>query len=400
MSNRIAILGSTGSIGTSALEVIEHLRLPYRAAALSAHRQLDLLVEQAARYRPAAVAITTGDVPPAIAARLRKLDVALHSGPSAMIDLVRRDDVDTVLVAVVGAAALPAVLAAVEAGKRVALANKESLVVAGSLLMPLARRKGVTLLPVDSEHSAVFQAWRCGRASEVRRIILTASGGPFRLASRQQLEDATLEDALKHPTWRMGAKITIDSATMFNKALEIIEAHWLFGLPPEKIEVVIHPESIVHSMVEFVDGSVIAQLSPPDMKTPIQYALTYPDRVCGIGRRLDLTQAHTLHFEPPDMERFPALRLAYLAIKLGGTAGAVLNGANEAAVQAFTSGKIRFTGISRLVETTITGHKLQPDPSMDDLLEADRWARNRVESLVLSGGMCPPAGRSSATQRI
>jgi 1-deoxy-D-xylulose-5-phosphate reductoisomerase len=382
LTNRIAILGSTGSIGTSALEVIEHLGPPCRVAALSAHRQLDRLVEQATRHRPTAVAVTSEDVSPAIATQLRKLDIALYAGPAAMIDLVRRDDVDTVLVAVVGAAALPAVLAAVEAGKRVALANKEALVVAGSLLMPLARQKGVTLFPVDSEHSAVFQACRCGRAHEIRRVILTASGGPFRNASREQLENATLADALKHPTWRMGAKITIDSATMFNKALEIIEAHWLFDLPPEKIEVVVHPESVVHSMVEFVDGSVIAQLSPPDMKTPIQYALTYPDRLPGITRKLDLTKPTSLHFEPPDMKRFPALKLAYRAIQLGGAAGAVLNAANEAAVQAFTSGKIRFPEICRLVETIIDERRFQPAPSLDDLLEADHWARNRVESLV------------------
>ena len=397
MTNRIAILGSTGSIGTSALEVIEHLGPPYRVAALSAHRQLDRLVEQATRYQPAAVAITTQDVPPAIIAKLRNLGIAVSSGANAMVDLVRRDDVDTVLVAVVGAAALPAVLAAVETGKRVALANKEALVVAGSLLMSLARKKGVTLLPVDSEHSAVFQACRCGRAQEIRRVILTASGGPFRNATREQLENATLADALKHPTWRMGAKITIDSATMFNKALEIIEAHWLFGLPPEKIEVVVHPESVIHSMVEFVDGTVIAQLSPPDMKTPIQYALTYPDRLPGVTGKLDLTKPSCLHFEPPDMERFPALKLAYLAIKLGGTAGAVLNAANEAAVQAFASGKIRFPEISRLVETIITERRFQPGPSLDDLLEADRWARNRVETLVLSSGGRHPAVGVPAT---
>ncbi len=385
MTRRIAILGSTGSIGTSALEVVAHLGRSFAVAGLSAHRQLDRLVQQSERFRPAAVAVTAAESSPGILDRLRGLGAEVHSGPGAMVDLVRREDIDTVLVAVVGAAALPAVLAAVDAGKRVALANKESLVVAGSLLMPLARKRGVTLLPVDSEHSAVFQAWRCGRASEVRRVILTASGGPFRGASAERLRDATLADALKHPTWRMGAKITIDSATMFNKALEIIEAHWLFDLPPEKIEVVVHPESVVHSMVEFVDGSVIAQLSPPDMKTPIQYALTYPDRADGIGPRLDLTRPQALHFEPPDGQRFPSLSLAYEAIRLGGTAGAVLNAANEAAVSAFASGKIRFTGISRLVAATMREHRLQPDPSLDDLLEADSWARNRVESLMLSG---------------
>ncbi len=381
MRRNIAILGSTGSIGCNALEVIEALGEPYRAVALSAHRKLDKIAEQVRRHRPAAVAIT-GDADLQAVAALRELAVTVYEGPAGMVEMVQRPDVDVIVAAVVGAAGLPAVLAGVRAGKRLALANKESLVVAGSLLIPEARKHGVTILPVDSEHSAVFQALHCGHGKEIKRVILTASGGPFRNTPRQQMERATLEDALAHPTWRMGNKITIDSATMFNKALEIIEACWLFDLPPEKVEVVIHPESIVHSMVEFVDNSVIAQLGPPDMRTPIQYALTYPDRAEGISRRLDLTKPFALHFEPPDFDRFPALRFAYDVARRGGTLGAVLNAANEVAVEAFIAAKASFGEISRLVETTIAAHRLQTSPSLDDLLEADRWAREKVRSLL------------------
>ncbi|HWP39457.1 MAG TPA: 1-deoxy-D-xylulose-5-phosphate reductoisomerase [Tepidisphaeraceae bacterium] len=379
---RIAILGSTGSIGCHALEVIQHLGAPYRAVALSANRNLERLIEQARRHRPAAVAV--GDVALAeqLRAATRDLGCQVYSGIDGMSQMVCRDDVDMVLAAIVGAAGVRPVLSAIRAGKQIALANKEALVVAGSLIIPEARRRGVQILPVDSEHSAVFQAMHCGRLSELKRVILTASGGPFRSASAEQLARATPEDALNHPTWQMGSKITIDSATMFNKGLEIIEACWLFDLPPEKIEVVVHPESIVHSMVEFVDGSVIAQLSPPDMRTPIQYALTYPQRREGIGRRLDLSRALSLHFEPPDPQRFPALRLAYEAARQRGTAGAILNAANEVAVKAFINRRIGFGMISRIVELTIRSSRVQPEPSLDDVLEADRAARVAAESLI------------------
>jgi 1-deoxy-D-xylulose-5-phosphate reductoisomerase len=383
MNKRIAILGATGSIGCSALEVMEHLGPPYRVAALSGHTQTEKLLEQARKYRPAAVALSHS--PPTASSELARLGIKVYEGPAGVVEMVGRDDIDLVLAAIVGAAGLPAVLAAVQAGKTVALANKEALVVAGSLLIPLARKNKVQLLPVDSEHSAVFQAAQSGRLEEIKRVILTASGGPFRRASAKDIENATLADALNHPTWRMGSKITIDSATMFNKALEIIEACWLFGLSPEKIEVVIHPESIVHSMVEFIDGSVIAQLSPPDMRTPIQYALTYPQRLPGISRKLDLNQPFSLNFEKPDPGRFPALGLGYEVARKGGTLGAVLNAANEAAVAAFTSGKIRFVEISKLVAGTIEAHQLQESPSLDDLLEADKWARSAVEKLIPGG---------------
>jgi 1-deoxy-D-xylulose-5-phosphate reductoisomerase len=341
------------------------------------------LIEQIRRHRPAVVAITDEKSAEGVGPLLRDFGTRVLIGPAGLVELVQRDDVDTVVAAVVGAAGLPAALAAVEAGKTLALANKESLVCAGSLLIPLARKNKVPILPVDSEHSAIFQAMLSGKASEVRRVILTASGGPFRTATREQIENATLADALNHPTWKMGGKITIDSATMFNKALELIEACWLFDIPPEKVEIVVHPESVVHSMVEFVDGNVIAQLSPPDMRTPIQYALTYPDRVNGNSRRLDLTNSFSLRFEPPDFERFPALKMAYDVARRGGTSGVVLNAANESAVEAFTSGKIRFVEISRLVQLTLNEHRVQPHPSVDDLLSADRWARDQVNHAIL-----------------
>jgi 1-deoxy-D-xylulose-5-phosphate reductoisomerase len=384
---RIAILGSTGSIGRNTLEVIKHLGADYRAIALSGHRQTSELLEQVRRHRPAAVAVTdeAAAADPRILDELRLGGAQVYVGEHGLVEVVSRDDVDLVVAAVVGAAGLPAVFAAVRAGKPVALANKESLVVAGSLLVPEARRRNVPIIPIDSEHSAVFQAVRCGRRDQVKRVILTASGGPFRTASREQMERATLADALNHPTWRMGNKVTIDSATMFNKGLELIEACWLFDLPPEQVEVVVHPESIVHSMVEFVDGSTVAQLSPPDMRTPIQYAITYPDRLPGIGRTMDWGQRVGLNFEPPDLERFPALRLAREAAAAGGTSGAVLNAANEVAVEAFAAGKMPFGEISRAVELTIRAHRVQPSPSMDDLLQADRWARAEASALIGNG---------------
>jgi len=322
---------------------------------------------------------------PGVRRQFAEIGIAVHTGPQGLVELATRPDVDVLLAAVVGAAGLPAVLAGVRAGKTLALANKEALVVAGSLVMAEARRHGVAVLPVDSEHSAIFQAMQCGSPKQVSRVILTASGGPFRCATKEQIETATLADALNHPTWRMGNKVTIDSATMFNKGLEIIEACWLFDLPPEKVEVVVHPESIVHSMVEFVDGSVLAQLSPPDMRTPIQYALTYPERANGLAKRLDLKQAFTFRFEPPDFERFPALKLAYDVAKRGGTSGAVLNAANEIAVEAFTSGKIAFGQIPRLVGSALELHFADGfvgEPSLDDLLSADRWARHTLRERI------------------
>jgi 1-deoxy-D-xylulose-5-phosphate reductoisomerase len=286
--------------------------------------------------------------------------------------------VDVVVTAVVGAAGLAGTWAALEAGKTVAIANKETLVMAGPLVMDLARRKHATVLPVDSEHSAIFQAMQAGQREEVSRIVLTGSGGPFRGRSKDSLEDVTKSEALRHPTWRMGEKITVDSATLMNKALEVIEARWLFGLEPDRIGVVIHPESVIHSFVEFTDGSVVAQLSPPDMRLPIQYALTYPERVSGPARRLDWRALGAWHFESPDRETFPAVELGYEVARRGGTCGAVLNAANEVAVGRFLSGELAFLDIPRVCRDALDHHHYSARPDLAELREVDRWARQEV----------------------
>jgi 1-deoxy-D-xylulose-5-phosphate reductoisomerase len=391
VSKRVAILGSTGSIGCSTLDVIRHLGPPYRAVALGAYRQVDKLAAQVKEFSPAAVALVDESRLDRLKHLLGPGGPRIFTGESAMVDLARHEEVDIVIAAVVGAAGLPAALAAVRAGKTLALANKEALVVAGSLLIPEARRRGVALLPVDSEHSAIFQAMACGRVREVRRVILTASGGPFRDWPLEKVRNAAPADALNHPTWRMGNKVTVDSATMFNKALELIEACWLFDLRPEQVQIMVHPESVIHSMVEFIDGSVIAQLCPPDMRTPIQYALTYPERADGCSARMDWTKRQTLRLEPPDLERFPALRLAYQVAETGGTAGAVLNAANEVAVAAFMDNKIPFGEITGIVELTISQARVQMNPTLDDLLEADRWARNAAETCIATRACAPLA---------
>jgi 1-deoxy-D-xylulose-5-phosphate reductoisomerase len=374
----IAVLGSTGSIGRSALEVIAASGGRLRAVALSANGNTDLLLKQALALRPARIVVTDR----AAAARQDwsslPAGVELLVGPEALDWLAADADVDIVVSAIVGSAGLRSTWAALNVGKTVALANKESLVVGGPLITELARRKNAKILPVDSEHSAVFQSLQAGRPEEVRRIVLTASGGPFRTFSPAQLSQVTVADALAHPTWEMGPKITVDSATLMNKALEIIEARWLFGLSAEQIGVVIHPQSIVHSMVEYRDGSVIAQLSPPDMKLPIQYALTWPERREGVAAKLDWSRAMELRFEPPDFERFGALRLGLEAAAAGGTAGAVLNGANEGAVAAFLAGRLPFDRIVPACKSVLENHQFNPRPSLDEAIEADRWARQEV----------------------
>ncbi|MCX5647273.1 MAG: 1-deoxy-D-xylulose-5-phosphate reductoisomerase [Phycisphaerae bacterium] len=382
MPQGIAILGSTGSIGRNALRVIEALGPEYRVVALSAHRNVELLAQQTRRYKPKLVAVTNRDS----AAEFRAMmdgEVPMLSGPDCLTGLVQCDQVDTVLTAVVGAAGLPSVMAAAETGKRLAVANKEPLVIAGELLTRAVREHGSTLLPIDSEHSAVFQALQSGRSSEVQRILLTGSGGPFRGATVEDLQEVTLKQALSHPTWNMGPKITIDSATLMNKALEIIEARWLFDVPVEKIEVLIHPESIVHSLVEFVDGSVIAQLGEPDMCLPIQYALTYPRRVAGVSKRLRLEEIGALHFERPDPQTFRALPLAYEVARAGGTAAAAFNAANETAVEEFLAGRIKFLQIMELVEHCLNRHDIRQITCLDELLEADAWARKEVKKRLL-----------------
>jgi 1-deoxy-D-xylulose-5-phosphate reductoisomerase len=381
-AKQVAVLGSTGSIGQNTLAVIAASDGHLRAAALSAHSRLDLLVEQARQFQPdwviatdleAAAGFDWSDLP-------KQTRVLL--GQEGLEQTVRRPEIDIVLAAIVGSAGLRSTWAAVDAGKNVALANKETLVMAGPLVMRLAAQRGSKILPVDSEHSAVFQALQCGKSCEVERIVLTASGGPFRDYTAEQLEQVTLAEALNHPTWEMGPKITIDSATMMNKALEIIEARWLFDLPPEKIDVVVHPQSIVHSLVEFVDGAMLAQMSPPDMKLPIQYALYYPHRRCGISPRLDLTQSWELSFHPPDLDRFPALQLGLEAARQGGTAGVVLNAANEAAVAAFREGKLRFIEIAAACRGILNHHHFESQPSLDQLDTLDRWARQEVSRWI------------------
>ncbi len=377
MSQRVILLGSTGSIGQNTLEVLAGLGDRYVVVGLAAGSQWKALAQQARFWRPEAVAISDAVNADALETALGG-QTRVFAGPDALVELVEAVDCDCVVSAVVGAAGLPATLRAVEQGRRVALANKETLVVAGGLIAPLAKRTGAALLPIDSEHSAVFQALQAGRHHEVRKIYLTASGGPFRTWDGERIASATLEDALNHPTWDMGPKITIDSATMMNKALEIIEARWLFDMPSERIDVLVHPESVVHSLVEYCDGSVIAQLGSPDMRTPIQYALTYPNRVACPSHALDLLAHGRLHFEPPDPQRFPALRLGHETARRGGTAGAVLNAANEAAVAAFRAGEIRFPEIVEVTEQALRRHEWKDNPSLDDLLAADRWARNEV----------------------
>lgn len=385
MSRGIAILGSTGSIGRNALRVIEALGPDYRIIGLSAHRNVELLSQQVRKHKPRYVAVTNREHAGQFRALVDGLDVEILSGSNSLTELVQCDAVDTVLTAVVGAAGLPSAMAAARTGKRLAIANKEPLVIAGELLTRTAREHGSTLLPVDSEHSAVFQAMQSGNAGEVYRILLTASGGPFRGANLADLELVTSEQALSHPIWSMGPKITIDSATMMNKALEVIEARWLFGVPVDKIEVLIHPESIVHSLVEFVDGSVIAQLGEPDMCLPIQYALTYPQRVPGVSKRLRLEEIGRLHFEKPDFQTFRALPLAYEVARAGGTAAAVFNAANETAVEEFLAGKIRFLQIVELIEHCLSRHSVRQTPSLEELLEADAWARREVKGRLLVG---------------
>ncbi len=373
---RVVVLGSTGSIGTNCLDVIAHLSDRLRATGLSAHSNWQTIVAQAQQFRPRWVTIT-GEGEECDQSQLPN-GCELLRGTPGIQRMVADPTVDSVVTAIVGAAGLAGTWAALEAGKTVAVANKETLVLAGPLVTELAARRGGRLLPVDSEHSAIFQALQGSPIEAVDRVVLTASGGPFRGKSRAELADVTAEEALRHPTWQMGPKITIDSATLMNKALEVIEARWLFGLPAERIEVIIHPESIVHSFVEFRDGSVLAQLSPPDMRLPIQYALTYPERLEGPARRMDWQQLSTLHFEQPDQETFPALQLGYEVAVRGGTCGAVLNAANEAAVDRFLRGEMRFLDIPRACRAALDHHEFDPAPTLSELAACDRWARQEI----------------------
>jgi len=377
---RVAVLGSTGSIGRSTLDVIAASQGRFVPHLLAARRSVGVLLEQARRFRPEWVVIVDPEAAAGFDRSALPAGTRLAVGDDALDELVADPVIDRVVAAIVGAAGLRSTWAAVAAGRTVALANKETLVVAGPLVMRLAERTGATIIPVDSEHAAIHQALCSGRPAEVARLMLTASGGPFRTRPAATLSAVTPDEALRHPTWSMGPKITVDSATMMNKALELIEARWLFGVSAGQLHVLVHPQSIVHSLVEFVDGSVIAQLSPPDMRLPIQYALSYPRRVPGPAHRLDVTQRLTLEFEPPDPERFPALGLGLDAAARGGTAGVVLNAANEEAVQGFLDGRLRFTDIAEVCGRLLATHPYRADPDLDELWELDAWARREVAS--------------------
>lgn len=375
---QIAVLGSTGSIGTSCLEVIESQPDRMRLVGVTAHRNWERLGTQSRRFHPRWAVI--GDEALCVGLRPDTFSpkTQLLFGSEGIERVASAEEVDVVVAGISGAAGLRGTWAALEAGKTVAIANKETLVVAGPLVMELARRSGAVLLPVDSEHSAIFQAMQAGRPGEVRRIVLTASGGPFLGRTAEQLRNVTPEMALAHPTWNMGAKITVDSATMMNKALEVIEAKWLFGLGVDQIDVVVHPQSIVHSLVEFVDGSVIAQLSPPDMKLPIQYALTWPERTAGISPKLDWAEAFNLEFMPPDFDAFPALKLGFEVAERGGSSGSVLNAANEVAVERFLCGNLNFVDIPRVCRAVLETHNFDPAPTLTALLRLDAWSREET----------------------
>lgn len=378
----VVVLGSTGSIGRQALDVIARRPDLWRVVALAAGGNARLVAEQARRFRPAAVALADPAAAAEVAAALAGEGIEVLAEPDGAASLAGLPQADVVVAGIAGSAGLPPTYRAVEAGKVVALANKETLVAAGEAVTAAARRSGARLIPVDSEHSGLFQCLQGHRGGDARRVILTASGGPFRGWSRDELAAASVEDALRHPTWRMGPTITVDSATLMNKGLEVIEAHWLFGLPYDRIDVLIHPQSIVHALVEFRDGSTLAQLSQPDMRLPIQYALGYPERLEAVGEPLDLAAVGVLHFESPDRQAFPCLDLAYRAGRAGGTAPAVMNAAKEVAVDAFLAGRVGFMDIPRIITAVMEQYDHTSAHSLDVVLEADARARRSARDLL------------------
>lgn len=402
----LAILGSTGSIGCNTLRVVEALGATFHVRALAAGRNMERLAEQVARHRPALVSVESEEC-------AAQLDRLLHerginaaarprvlTGEAGLVAVAIDDAVGCVVSATVGAIGLVPTLRALEAGKRVALANKEPLVMAGELMMRAAKNSGAELLPVDSEHNALHQCLRGERREEVRRLVLTASGGPFREATLEDMQRATISDAMRHPTWTMGTKITVDSATLMNKGLEVIEAHWLFGFSADEIAVVVHPESVVHSFVELVDGSVIAQMGVTDMRHAIQYALTFPERRASSLPSLDLTRTGNLSFHEPDLARFPALALAYRALRAGGTLPACLNAANEIAVNSFLDGRIRLTDIATVVERVMDAHDAQPVATLERVLAADCLARAQAEDAVAALATATSAARTPAAPAV
>ncbi len=375
---RVSILGSTGSIGVRTLDVIERHPEGFQVVALAAGRKVDLLAEQVLRFRPHLVSVATEEAAKELQRKLSRVPVEILWGEEGLIQVAKAEEADLVVSALVGSTGLLPTLAAIQAGKDIALANKEVLVMAGELVMAEARRMGVKILPVDSEHSAIFQCLGHGGRQYLKKIILTASGGPFRTRPKASFASVTPEEALNHPTWRMGRKITIDSATLMNKGLEVIEARWLFDLSLKEIEVIIHPQSIIHSLVEYMDGSILAQLSVTDMRLPILYALSYPKRLESPLPSLDLTTLSALTFEPLDMEKFPCIGYAYEAAEAGGTLPTVLNAANEVAVQLFLERKVGFDEIPRLIRKAMDEHGRRPVRSLEDVLEADREVRQHL----------------------
>lgn len=378
----ISILGSTGSIGVNALNVVRHFGGRFEVIGLAAGRNIELLCQQIREFHPKLVSAADKNLAKQIREEVKNEKVEVLFGQDGLVEVATHPEVDLVLSALVGAQGFIPTLRAVCAGKDVALANKETLVVAGPIIAEEAKRNNVRLLPVDSEHSAIWQCLEGANKESVRKLILTASGGPFFRRDVSSFPSITLKEALEHPNWRMGKKITIDSATLMNKGLEMIEAHYLFQEPAEKLDVVIHPQSVVHSMVEFVDGSVLAQIGTADMRLPIQHALSYPERWENDFPSIDLTQIRNLEFYEPDLKKFPCLHLAHEALRIGGSMTAVLNAANEVAVEKFLNEKIPFNGIQSIVESTMEKHQVKHHPSLEDVLEADQWARNTAELSV------------------
>ncbi len=386
----IAILGSTGSIGQSTLSVIEKFPDRFRVVALAAGNNIELLAKQVHQFKPQIVSV----VNPISAESLKKKcgdpKLRIFSGIEGMIQVAAAEEAEITVSAIVGTAGLVPTMAAIRAGKTIALANKEVLVTAGELVMDECLSRGVRLLPVDSEHSAIFQCLHAGAKSDVRNLILTASGGPFRSFSQKELDAVSLGQALKHPNWSMGKKITIDSATLMNKGLEVIEARWLFGMTPDRIRVLVHPQSIVHSMVEYGDGAVVAQLGVPDMKGPIAYALSFPERLPGVSPPPDLASVGALTFEQPDLQRFPCLAYGFDALRAGGSMPAALSAANEVAVKYFLEERIGYTDIARIIRQTMDSHTPGPIKTVEDALKADLWARQEAEKIIAECGDLHP----------
>ena len=389
-TKNIAVLGATGSIGTQTLDVVQATGCA-RVLALTAHANIDLLEKQIHMFKPLKAVVTDETKVAELKSRLALAgsETEVLCGMAGMDEVVSMPEIDCVVNAVVGNIGLRPTMRAIESGKAIALANKETLVTSGALVMAAARAHNVPVLPIDSEHSAVFQCLQGNEQNPIRTLYLTASGGPFRTFSAEQLENVTAADALKHPNWSMGAKITIDSASMMNKGLEVIEARWLFDLMPEQIEVLVHPQSVIHSMVEYEDGAVMAQLGEPDMRVPIQYALTYPKRVPNSFPRINFLERNHLTFEPPNCKLFPCLEMAYEALRAGGLLPTVLNGANEAAVALFLAGKIRFLDIARLIESAMSAYTVEEELSVEAVLRADAWAREFVKGRQgMAGVVC------------